>query len=45
MFYQNYTKAEPALLTIPGCSNPCPLDDFVELTQEYYPEPEQCISI
>lgn len=40
--FQNYTQAEPLLLKLPNCSNPCPIDDFIKLTKEYYPKEEEC---
>ncbi|GAB6025569.1 mitochondrial acyl carrier protein [Chamberlinius hualienensis] len=36
--YRNDTKVEPYLLTIPNCSNLCPLDQFINLTAPMVPE-------
>ncbi|RZC37104.1 His Phos 2 domain containing protein, partial [Asbolus verrucosus] len=37
LYYQDYTKLSPQLLTIPGCSSFCELDRFHQLVEEYLP--------
>ncbi|XP_053472580.1 lysosomal acid phosphatase [Ictalurus furcatus] len=38
MFYRNDSSvAEPYSLTLPGCAQPCPLQDFIGLTQSVIP--------
>lgn len=34
--YKN-TSGEPSLLTLPGCTPSCPLDDFIRLTKDVVP--------
>jgi prostatic aicd phosphatase len=38
LYYQDYTKATPKILTIPGCSSFCKLDQLYEIVQENLPE-------
>ncbi|KAI3366069.1 hypothetical protein L3Q82_009887 [Scortum barcoo] len=33
MFYRNDSKVEPYAVQLPGCSQRCPLDDFVRITK------------
>jgi prostatic aicd phosphatase len=37
LFYQDYTADGPRLLTIPGCTSFCPLEDVYELLGENLP--------
>jgi prostatic aicd phosphatase len=37
LYYQDYTKATPKILTIPGCSSFCKLDQLYEIVQENLP--------
>ncbi|XP_044259034.1 venom acid phosphatase Acph-1-like [Tribolium madens] len=37
LYYQDYTKDAPKLLTIPGCSSFCELDQLYELMEENLP--------
>ncbi|KAL0188244.1 hypothetical protein M9458_015343, partial [Cirrhinus mrigala] len=39
MFYRNDTNvSEPYRVSLPSCSQPCPLQDFVNLTREVIPQ-------
>jgi len=38
LFYQDYTTTEPQLLTIRGCAEFCPIDDFVKITADLIPK-------
>lgn len=37
IFFQNYESEDPILLTLPGCQEFCPFDDFVNLTADIIP--------
>lgn len=41
-FYQNYKEVEPKLLTIPGCSEFCPLDTFKTIVEDWIPDDDYC---
>lgn len=34
MFYRNDSRLSPYALSLPGCSQRCPLQDFVNITRE-----------
>nr|CAD7462685.1 unnamed protein product [Timema tahoe] len=38
VFYRNSTEHDPYLLTLPKCSPSCPLDTFIQLTQDLIPQ-------
>ncbi|EEZ97834.1 Venom acid phosphatase Acph-1-like Protein [Tribolium castaneum] len=44
LYYQDYTKGAPTLLTIPGCSSFCELGQLYELMQENLPGEEDVCS-
>ncbi|CAG9767945.1 unnamed protein product [Ceutorhynchus assimilis] len=37
IFYENYKNNEPNLLTLPGCKQFCPIEDFIRLTADIIP--------
>lgn len=41
-FYQNYKEVDPKLLTIPGCSEFCPLETFKTLVEDWIPDDDYC---
>ncbi|XP_017780699.1 PREDICTED: uncharacterized protein LOC108565647 [Nicrophorus vespilloides] len=42
VFYQDYSSEEPKLMTIRNCSPFCEIDRFIQLTEQYYPNPNIC---
>lgn len=42
LYYQNYAEEDPTLMTIPGCSEFCPLDDFKNIVSDYIPDDTDC---
>ncbi|XP_018324177.1 prostatic acid phosphatase-like isoform X2 [Agrilus planipennis] len=45
LFQDNEGDPSPELLTIPGCTPFCPLNDFIKLTNEIIPEDESVCNI
>lgn len=46
VYLRNSTHNEPYLLTVPGCTEFCPLDRVLELTKNVIPDniEEECLS-